>query len=247
GYLIWTLAPRYKPYMDTRLVLRSADEFAEYLALVDEPARFDAWEEQHPMTYAVLPVGYPDRYLGLIAHLYASPRWSLVSTDGAEVLFAKRDEAGGDDAARDEIDLASPSTLDGLRERIDLTYAHAPALAEAGRLQLATLALAVGQPAQAERALVGVASPNAEALRARCRLAVGDLDAAARTAEALLALDGDDVRSLDLLAAVEARRGDSTKAVALLRRALAVNPFDAEARRILETWETPASSAGTHD
>ncbi len=243
GYLIWTLAPRYKPYMDTRLVLRSADEFAEYLALVDEPARFDAWEERHPMTYAVLPVGYPDRYLGLIAHLYASPRWSLVSTDGAEVLFA-RSEAG---ARQDAVDLASPSTLDGLRGKIDQTYAHAPALAEAGRLQLATLALAVGQPAQAERALAGVTSPNAEAVRARCRLAAGDLDAAARTAEALLARDGDDASVLDLLAAVEARRGDATKAVALLRRALAVNPFDAEARRILETWEAPSHGAGTHD
>jgi hypothetical protein len=45
------------------------------------------------------------------------------------------------------------------------------------------------------------------------------------------------VRSLDVLAVIAARRGDAQKAVALLRRALDVNPFDPEARRILETWE----------
>jgi hypothetical protein len=244
GYLIWTLAPRYKPYMDTRLVLRSADEFAEYLAIVDEPTRFDAWEERHPTDYVVLPVGYPDRYLGLVAHLYASARWTLVYTDGAEVLFARREAAPANVAG---IDLASAATIDGLRAGVETRFAGAPALAEAGRLQLATLVLAVGQPAQAERALAGAGSPDAEALRARCRLAAGDLDAAARTAEALLARDADDVRSLDLLAVIAARRGDATKAVALLRRALAVNPFDVEARRILETWEAPSHGVGASD
>jgi Flp pilus assembly protein TadD len=71
----------------------------------------------------------------------------------------------------------------------------------------------------------------------------GDLDAAARDAEALLALDRDDVRGLDVLAVVSARRGDSEKAVAFLRRALSVNPFDAEAKRILATWEAPRERA----
>jgi hypothetical protein len=242
GYLIWTLAPRYKPYMDTRLVLRSTEEFAEYLAIVDDPTRFDAWEQRHPMTYVLLPVGYPDRYLGLVAHLYATARWTLVYTDGAEVLFARREAAP---ALVDGVDLASPATIDDLRAGVERRFAGAPALAEAGRLQLATLELAVGEPTQAERALGTSRSDDAEALRGRCRLAAGDLDAAARAAESLLARDHDDVRSLDLLAVIEARRGDSTKALALLRRALAVNPFDVEARRILDTWEAPP--AGTRD
>jgi hypothetical protein len=245
GYLIWALTPRFRPFMDTRLVLRSADEYAEYLALVDAPPRFDAWEARHPVDYVLLPVGYPDRYLGLVAHLYASERWSLVYTDGAEVLFAHRaatDAAPGDLAS---IDLASPSTVDGLRAGLERRFAGAPRLAEAGRLQLAMLELAAGEPDEAERALAGSRSPDAEALRARCRLVAGDLDAAARDAEELLSRDGDDVRGLDVLAVVSARRGDSAKAIAFLRRALSVNPFDSEAKRILATWEEPAARA--HD
>ena len=110
GYLIWRLAPAWKPFIDTRLVLRSPEEFAEYLALADEPARFAAWEETHPMDYVVLPVGYPDRYLGLIAYLYRSDRWRLIATDGTEVLFAR-------DGRDPEVDWggARPSTVSSRR------------------------------------------------------------------------------------------------------------------------------------
>jgi hypothetical protein len=233
GYLIWALAPRFRPYMDTRLVLRTPDEFAEYLSLVDDPPRFDDWEAQHPVDYVALPVGYPDRYLGLAAHLAASSRWVILATDGAEVLFGRRADAGESEI----VDLGDAATVDALVADVDRRFASASALAVANRLQLATLALAVGQAAQAERVLAATPGPDAEALRARARLAAGDLDAAARAAEGLLARDGDDVRGLDVLAVVEARRGDTTKAVGLLRRALDIAPHDREARRLLDTWE----------
>jgi hypothetical protein len=237
GYLIWALYPGFRPYMDTRLVLRSPDEYAEYLAVVDEPARFDAWEVRHPMDYVVLPVAYPARYLALVAHLYASDRWSLLYTDGGEALFARRDAAGP------AVDLASRATVDGLVADLERRFAGAPALLEAARLQLATLELAVGASDETEHVLASLGTSDADALRARGRLAAGDLDAAARDAEALLARDRDDVRGLDILAVVSARRGDSAGAVSFLRRALAVNPFDAEAQRLLMTWEAAPEAA----
>jgi hypothetical protein len=43
----------------------------------------------------------------------------------------------------------------------------------------------------------------------RCRLALGHADAAQRVAETLLARDGDGARSLDVMAVVWARRGES--------------------------------------
>ena len=42
GYLIWALYPRARPYIDTRLVLRTADEYAEFLGLLDHPERWAA-------------------------------------------------------------------------------------------------------------------------------------------------------------------------------------------------------------
>jgi hypothetical protein len=239
GYLIWRLAPAFRPFIDTRLVLRSADEFAEYLALVDQPQRFDEWEARHPMDYVLLPVGYPDRYLGLTAHLHASTRWRLIFTDGTETLFARRGP-GPEGAGGAAIDLTAPSVVDQLAAALDRRFAGD--VREAARLQLATLELAVGQPALAERALEGIERAAASGLRARARLAAGDLDEASRVAALSLARDPDDVRSLDLAAVIAARRGDTTKAVALLRRALQVNPFDPEAGRILETWEDHVES-----
>jgi hypothetical protein len=238
GYLIWRLAPRYRPYMDTRLVLRSPEEFAEYLSLVDEPGRFDAWEERHPVDYVVLPVGYPDRYLGLIGHLYASDRWSLIYTDGAETLFARRPGT-----ARDEPwDLASDSRVDRIVGELEGRFGSAPRLREAARLQLATLEMVVGQARQAERVLADLRTPGADAMRARVRLALGDLDGAQRVAEVLLGRDADDVRSLDVLAVIAARRGEAGRAVGFLRRALEVNPFDGEAGQLLASLEEHAKS-----
>src|SRR5687768_7051809 len=115
------------------------------------------------MDYVLLPVGYPDRYLGLVGHLYASARWRLAHTDGTETLFA-RAETVSDAEVRD---LASPAVVEDVLAGLERRFGGSPALREAARLQLATLELAVGQPAQAERVLAGTGGPAAESLRAR--------------------------------------------------------------------------------
>src|SRR5260370_24149135 len=83
--------------MDTRLILRTATEFADYLALAEHPDRFDALQREYAFDYVILPIGYPDRYVNLVAHLYSGKDWKLIFTDGTETLFAKRlpGDAGG--------------------------------------------------------------------------------------------------------------------------------------------------------
>ena len=63
------------------------------------------------------------------------------------------------------------------------------------------------------------------------------LDGARALANRSVARAPDDVAALDVMAVIDARQGETLKAVALLRRALELDPFDAEAGRILAAWE----------
>ncbi|HVR63578.1 MAG TPA: tetratricopeptide repeat protein, partial [Polyangia bacterium] len=228
GYLIWRLYPRFRPYMDTRLVLRSADEFAEYLALADEPASFDAWAQRFHFDYVALPTAYPDRYLGLVAHLAASPDWSLVFTDGTEVLFA---HAGASE--RKAWDLQRRATTLRILADLEARFGRQPRVHAAARLQLAILDLAVGAAAESEVSLDDLSTPDAALIRAHARLAQGDAAGAEAIAFDLLRLDARHVAALDLLASIAVSRGDVAGAVAYLRRALAIEPDDPEALRML--------------
>jgi tetratricopeptide (TPR) repeat protein len=232
GYFIWSLHPRFRPYMDTRLVLRTPDEYEDYLAVARDPARFDDLDGRLHFAYVALPVAFPDRYLGLVAHLYASARWRLVFTNGTEVLFRAR--ASGED---DGWDLGDPATTERVLARARERYSSSPSLFDATRLQLATLDIATGEHREAERILACTEGPEVEALRARARLSSDDLDAAERIGQRLLASDGDDVRTLDLLALVHARRGDHAAALRFLRKALAIDPLDGEANQLVALME----------
>jgi len=235
GYLIWKLYPRYRPYMDTRLMLRTPAEFAEYLDVVDHPERFDDFQRTHAFDYVILPVAYPDRYLGLIANLYSSPHWKLVFADGAETLFARRDDAG-----MGTCEIGAPGTTDRLLAGLGERFGTSARLQDAARLGLATLDITLREFDEAERVLATVSSPEALALRARSRLAAGDLPGARSLAEELLKVDANDVRSLNVLAVVSLRLSESQPALIFLRRALAADPFDLEAERILSSLEEHA-------
>ena len=233
GYVIWQLYPRFRPYIDTRLVLRTADEFAEYLRLADEPERFDAFQERHRFSYVILPVTFPERYQRLISHLYTSADWKLLFTDGAEVLFGRRDLT--QDIA--EQPLAEAAETDRLLAQLAARFVMVPKAHTAARLSLATLHGLLGQLGQAERALAGIETPAARALAARLRFAAGDLPAAERLARQRLVSERDDVGSLNLLALIALRRGEAEEGLGLLRRALRVEPFDPEATQLLASLE----------
>jgi hypothetical protein len=236
GYLIWKLHPNHKPYLDTRLILRTEQQFAEFLAVVDEPERFDEFAERHRFDYLVLPTAYPDRYLALLRHAFESPRWKLVLTDGSESLFVRRAALHAP-----AVNLADASVTERLVAELARRFPE-PRVNAAARVQLATLLLVLGHPARVEPALSALDGVQFEALRARARLAMGDLDGAGRLALGVLNADAENVRSLNLLAVISLQRGERGKAMSFLRRSVRVNPFDSETQTILESLEEPDDS-----
>ena len=214
-------------------MLRSADEYAAYLRLADEPERFEAFQARHGFAYVVLPVLFPERYQRLIAHLYQSTEWKLLYTDGSEVLFGRRELTA--DVA--EQSLIGTNDTEKILAELQQRYGASPKVHAAARLSLATLQGALGQFESARRALAGLVTPEARALEARLHFAAGDLDVAQHLARQGLASDHDDVHSLNLLALIALRRGDASEGLGFLRRALSVRPFDPEATQLLAKLE----------
>jgi tetratricopeptide (TPR) repeat protein len=240
GYLIWALYPRARPYIDTRLVLRTADEYAEFLGLLDHPERWDAFAARQRFDHVLLPTAYPDRYLGLVQHLYGAPGWRLVYTDGSETLFVP----AGSPAAGAAIDLGDRAVTDRIMGEIDRRDPGEPEVVAAARLHLGRLQLAVGQPGEALHVLEALPDDDVEAtlLRARCRLVRGEIETAAGMVRALLGRHPDLVAAHTLLAIAALTRGQTAEALPHLRRALQIDPYDPEARALLDRLE--AASAG---
>ncbi len=226
GYLTWTLGSAHKPYIDTRLILHTGSEFSEYLSLLSDPPLFDAFATRETLDWVVLPTAFPDRYLGLLGHLLKSRDWTLVFTDGSESLFAR----GGIGAS---VDLGDAATTDAILATLTTRYAARPDLLAPARLNLAKLELVAGYTREGQRALAGLDTHDARALRARCHFLAGELDEAEHIALALVAQDPDDVHSLDLLARISFRRNQQAAGRAYLRRALDADPFDDEARSLI--------------
>jgi tetratricopeptide (TPR) repeat protein len=240
GYLIWRLYPEHRPFIDTRLVLRTAAQYEEFLRVVDEPENFAAFAERERFDFAVLPTSYPDRYLSLIGALYQDPSWALVFSNGSEVVFSRTSLAVGE-----RLDLGTPETTAQILEAARRAY-DAPRLKEAATLHLVSLLLAAGEWAEAEHLLLrenaveartGQYSQDLEALYARLRLVQGDLATAKRIAERLVMLSPDDYQMLNILTKAALIEGDLKRAKVLLERSLEIAPYDSEARRLLSELE----------
>lgn len=235
GYLSF-MAPEIKPYIDTRLVLHTSEEYAGYLALLDQPERFDGLAEREEFRAVVLPTTHPDRYLGLIGHLAHSNTWRLVFTDGYEVLFLR--EGLG-------LNLAQPATVDAILGSLSQRFGDEGPLAESARLHLARLLVVLGQSGQAQRVLAGLASRSAAQLRAWAFFVAGDRAGAEALARILVRQDPRDLRSLLLLAECALGRGQAKQAMAWLNQALAVDPYDPEVRALIQRLDgaTPSPRA----
>jgi hypothetical protein len=232
GYLAF-VAPDVRPYIDTRLVLHTAQEYADYLAILDQPERFDPLAEREGFRAVVLPTAHPDRYLGLIQHLAHSSTWQLVTTDGYEVLFLR--EGPG-------LDLAQPERVDEIVAGLARRFGEHGPLAESARLHLARLLVVLGQSGQAQRVLDGIPSRSAAQLRAWSLFVAGDRAGAEALARILVHQDPRDVRALALLAECAASLGQGTQALSWLKQALAVDPYDPEIRSLLQRLERGPTS-----
>jgi hypothetical protein len=228
GYLSFAV-PSLRPYLDTRLVLHTAQEYADYLALFDDPTRFDALAARENFGAVVLTTANPDRCLGLIWHLAGSTNWRLAYTDGYEVLFVR--EGRG-------LAVGERATVDAILDELAARFGRHTELGETARLHLARLLVVLGQSGQAEYVLASLDSRPAAQLRARAHFAAGEFRAAGALARILLAQDPRDVRSLALLAEIAYADDQPGRAGEWLHRALAIDPYDPEARSIAERIRT---------
>jgi hypothetical protein len=226
GFLTFAL-PALRPYIDTRLVLHTAREYAEFLSLLDRPATFDALADREGFRYVVLTTSNPDRYLPLAMHLLDSPAWSLLYTDGSELLFARASEGPG-------IVLRDRAAVDAIGAELRERFPADTPISRMATLNLARLLVVAGLPAEAERALAGERSRAAVALRARARFVAGDLAASETLARVLLGgRSGEDAPELALLGEIALARHRPDESRGWARRALAADPYAPEARSLL--------------
>ncbi len=139
GYLIWKLYPSLKVSHDTRLSLRSKEFYREYLAIIGNPELFNEYARQRGITYAVIPVAPVDCYLPLASALYSDPRWKMIFTDGAEVLFA------ADTVTRFAgIDMDSPEIIDSICAGLRTRFGDSKQVYRESLLRLRRWCMAVG-------------------------------------------------------------------------------------------------------
>ena len=236
GYVTWARFPGYRPFIDTRLVLHTGQEYQEFLGLLDNPLRWDEFQRRQNFDHALLPAAFPDRYLGLIRHLAAAPDWRLTFTDGSEVLFS---HVVPGTAAKPAIDLDDVTVVDGIVADLDRRLPVDNEAGRAARRHLARLLLVLDHVDRARDVLARLPADDldGQALHARSFLLAGDATRAAELGEGLLARAGDVPAVLDLLALTAVARGDAPAALGYLRRALAADPFDGEARALLDRLE----------
>jgi hypothetical protein len=127
GYLMWHLYPGKKVFIDTRLVIRPPEFFAEYLAISEHPELFAQVAEKFTITHAILPSALFTRHMKLINWLYYSGSWRLEYADGVSVLFVRSDVPHGQ-----FLDLSSDTTVFAVMDSIGCLYAAKPALYREG-------------------------------------------------------------------------------------------------------------------
>ena len=215
GYLTF-VRPELQPYIDTRLVLHTAAEYATYLALFDDVSSFDALASAQQFKYVVLTTTYPDRYLNLATHLIGDRTWKLLYTDGSELLFSREGS---------NMDLTDRVTIARVSAELSERFGDETALGGAARFNLARLLAAAREFRQAEFVLSNADTRAAALLRARARFLTGDLAAAESLTRILLMQSSEtDADALALMAEIALAEHHWEDAREWVRKALAIDP-----------------------
>jgi hypothetical protein len=225
GWLAWRLAPRRLPVIDGRLVLLDDAQFAAYLEVLEHPRSFAAYAESYALTAAILPTVEPPHFRRLVAHLYADPAWRLIDTDGTSALFVL--------AATTERSAIDLDDVEPIVARLEERY-RVPAVRDHALFNLATTLVELDRRSAAHRVLSRLTSADARALEARLAYLERDYALAKAISLGLLERHGEERNSLVLLALLALDAGDWAEALLHAERALALDPFDAEAKQILE-------------
>jgi hypothetical protein len=121
GYLIWRMYPPKQVFIDGRLIIRSPEFFSEYLAILKQPTLFTRVAEKFNITQVILPWAVFDLHHRLIQWLYHSDEWQLEYTDGASVLFVRKNPQ-----RKPALRLDVPVVALSIRDNIATCWSDAP-------------------------------------------------------------------------------------------------------------------------
>lgn len=220
SYLVLRISPQAMPYIDGRLVLRTAQQFAEYLRAIDDPSQFPRLDERFRFNAVLLPAAGPDRYQPLIASLAQHPDWVLAGTDGLEVLFV-RSETGQEPMRLDSEDL-----IETLETHLEQRFSRQADERQEALTRLGGLLSLLKRETQAASVLGKLDTPKARALLGASHYRAGDLGAAKRTALRLSEKDPKDFNALVLLATIAMDENHLDKAKSLIRQAADIDPHN---------------------
>jgi hypothetical protein len=220
SYLVLKTSPRAMPYIDGRLVLRTAQQFTQYLRAIDEPAQFPLLDEKFRFDAVLLPAAGPDRYQPLLANLAQHPDWVLAHTDGLEVLFMRR--ATG----QEPMVLESEKVIEQLASQLEQRFAQQADVRQEALTRLGGLLSLLERETQASSVLGRLDTPKARALLGASHYRAGDLGAAKRTALRLLEKDPKNLNAAVLLATIALDENNFEKAEVLVRQAADLDPHD---------------------
>ncbi|MBD3347424.1 MAG: hypothetical protein GF401_20400 [Chitinivibrionales bacterium] len=134
GYLLWELYPPKKVFIDGRLIIRTPEFYAEYLAILDNPDLFARVADKFSITHVLVPTAIFDRYMKLFGYLYENGAWRLVFADGSSALFVKDSYA-----QTPPIDLESRKDIQMIENRIERKWKNKPYLFKEARGHLVNL------------------------------------------------------------------------------------------------------------
>jgi hypothetical protein len=97
-FLLWFGEGRLRHFADPRNSA-GAGALAEYVRLLEDPARFAREAEARGIAFALLALD-DQRQAGLVDRLGASPHWTRVYRDGAHVIFARGSSRASSAVAR---------------------------------------------------------------------------------------------------------------------------------------------------
>jgi len=243
GYLAWSLYPGGHPFIDGRLVIRTAAHFAEHLALADNPGTFEDFARSRRIRTVLLPTASPDRYLPLAAWLYRSPQWRLIHTDGIETLFVREGEELPTEAT--EIDLSDTPTVQQILSRLRASHGYSQRVLAQALLLLGRFLAEAGELHQARQVLGTCPLHQARSLLARVWYLEGEVERGEDLARLLLKERSEDVDSLHLLALIDLDRGRHNQAIQRLERVLSLDPFHRHAQLLLLRAKQELSPSGT--
>jgi hypothetical protein len=133
GYFIWRSYPREKVFFDGRFEVYSYDFFNEYMAVEDDPQRFNPMTDSYGVNYVLYEyTAGPSRFT---RYLFRDPRWSLVFCDDVAVVFVKNTAENTMAIKNARCDLAGAPSADlGAVERTYLERVDEGFFARSGRL-----------------------------------------------------------------------------------------------------------------